>query len=103
MSLLIPPTRAGATVTDHSGTITLGGADQAVCAANPARRGLMVQNQSTGDLWLNAKGGSATNTQPSLWIPPGAVLVLDFGQVSLLAVRIYGAVTGQAFVAEEYS
>ena len=91
------------TVSDGSGSITLGAADQQLFAANSNRRGLMVQNLSVADLWVNAKGGSATAGEPSIWVPPGAMLELELSEVPVNAVRIYGPVTGQAFVAEEYS
>ena len=90
------------TVDDASGTITLGGSDQQLFAAATNRRGLMVQNLSVNDLWVNAKGGSAAASEPSIWLPSGSMLDLNLAEVPLTAVRIYGAVTGQAFVAEQY-
>lgn len=89
-------------VNDGSGTITLGGTDQLLFAANAGRRGLLIQNQSSGDLYVNLVGGTATGTQPSLWLPAGSELTLDANSVGGSAIRIYGATTGQAFVAEEF-
>lgn len=95
--------RAGALVADKSGTVTLGGTAQQLMAANPLRRGFFIQNQSTADMWINAKGATATAAEPSIWLPAGAAYSTDYGNVSLLAISIFGATTGQAFCAEEYT
>lgn len=91
-----------ATVVNRSGTITLGGTAQVLCAANPARRGLVIQNNSPGDLWIDRAGGTATIGQPSLCLPAGSYYEAPQGGCTTTSVSIIGATTGQAFTAEEY-
>lgn len=91
----------GATLTDKSGTITSGGAAQTLMASNASRRGFMIQNQSTGDLWISSLGTAAA-TQPSLWLPAGTYYEPPSGGVPTAAISIFGATTGQAFAAREW-
>jgi hypothetical protein len=93
--------QAARTLTDRSGTITLGGTAQTLMPKNVARTYWIIQNQSSGDLWVNDVGGTAAATQPSIWIPAGATYTADLGGVSSLAISIFGATTGQAFMARE--
>ncbi len=86
----------------RSGTVTAGGVAQVLMAANAARRGWSLQNQSTGDLWLNELGGTAAATQPAVQIAPGASVVNVTNGVSLLAISVFGVTTGQAFTAREW-
>ncbi len=86
---------------DRSGTITAGGTAQQLAAANAARLGLLVQNLSTGDLWLNMLG-TATASQPSLLLAAGAYWESPVGFGAVGAVSIFGATTGQAFSAKEW-
>lgn len=86
---------------NRSGTITTGGSAQQLAAANTARKGLGVQNQSSGSLWIYELG-TATLAQPSWEIKAGETLVLDNGSASTAAISIIGATTGQAFAAREW-
>lgn len=90
-----------ATVTNKSGTITSGGVAQTLAAANASRLGFWIQNQSTGDLWLSSIG-TASASQPSLWLPPGAYYEFPLNGVPTTAISIFGATTGQAFAAREW-
>lgn len=97
---LTPAPLRGA-LTDRSGTVTAGGASQQLCAANAARKYLYVQNNSTGDLWVNWTTVAAAS-QPSQKIPAGGAYSWpDAGFISTEAVNIIGASTGQAFTAKE--
>jgi hypothetical protein len=94
------------TWTDRSGTITAGGTAQQIMAA-PAeaddREYLVIQNVSSGDLWVNF-GVVAVQSQPSIKLIPGASLELSYagnGYCPSQFVSIIGATTGQAFVAKE--
>ena len=49
----LPIVFSTATITSRSGTITLGGTAQSFMAANAARKGWFIQNNSTGDLWVH--------------------------------------------------
>lgn len=91
-----------ANVSDGSGSITEGGTDQELFDANPNRTGLLIQNHSDGDLWINYKGGAAEAKAPSLKLEAGGTYVADPFMVFGGAIRIYGATTGQEFLAEEY-
>lgn len=93
------PSFSGAVI-DHSGTITTGGTAQALCPANPARGYLLVENLSTGDLWVNF-GITAVVSQPSIKIVAGGSLVQEDDFVDTESVSIVGATTGQAFTCKE--
>lgn len=81
--------------------VTLGGSSQALFAANAARRAVVVQNYSSGDLGIGL-GAAATLAPPSIKIPPGATWTMDLpGFVDTSAIAIIGATTGQAFAAKE--
>lgn len=85
--------------TDRSGSITTGGTAQALAAANTARTGLVGQNISAGDLWINEIGGTAAvDTAGSYKITSGS----PFSVSTSRAVNIIGATTGQKFTATEY-
>lgn len=87
--------------TDKSGTVTSGGTAQVLAAANNYRRGFWIQNQSTGDLWINPTGTAAA-AQPSLWLPSGSYWEAPQDGVPAGAISIFGATTGQAFAAREW-
>lgn len=89
------------TSTDRGGTITAGGTAQQMMAANTARRGFLIQNQSTGDLYINGLSTAAAN-QTSLRIPAGALYETSPHHSGTGAVSIFGATTGQAFYAREF-
>jgi hypothetical protein len=85
---------------DHSGSITTGGLAQTVMAANPVRRSLFFQNVSEQELWVNAKGGTAAVGEPNIRLNP-FMAYEPTGNIPTGAVSVFGATTGQQFVAEE--
>jgi len=89
------------TSADRGGTIAAGGTAQQMMAANTARRGFLIQNQSTGDLYINGLSSAAAN-QSSLRIPAGALYETSPHHSGTGAVSIFGATTGQAFYAREF-
>jgi len=91
-----------ATITSRSGTIATGATAQSLMVANAARKGWFIQNNSTGDLWVNRFGGTAIAGQPSLLIPAGALYETPDGGSGGNALSIYGATTGQTFTAAEW-
>ncbi len=105
------PLQAGGTVptdtvvravaVDRGGTITAGGTAQQLMAANAARRGYSVQNQSTGDLYINALA-AATIDYHSLKIPAGSLYETPSNHVGPGAVSIIGATTGAAWYSREF-
>ena len=98
----LPIVFSTATITSRSGTIATGGAAQSLMAANAARKGWFIQNNSTGDLWVNRFGGTAIAGQPSILIPAGALYETPDGGSGGNALSIYGATTGQTFTAAEW-
>lgn len=82
-----------------SGAITTGGTAQVLAAERASRRGLVGQNISSGDLWINEVGGTAeADTAGSFQIPPGATFRVSTNR----AISIVGATTGQKFSATEF-
>lgn len=85
--------------TNRSSSITLGGTAQNLAAANTARRGLVGQNISSGDLWINEIGGTAAvDADGSYKVSPGSTFEVSTNR----AVSIVGATTGQKFTATEW-
>lgn len=97
----------GVALTDHSGTITTGGAAQQVAAANSARQYLTIVNVDTHVLWVNF-GATAVQSQPSIPLKActaagdgtGGSLTFQ-GVVPTGLVSVIGGTTGQAFVCKE--
>jgi len=98
----LPIVFSTATITSRSGTIATGATAQSLMVANAARKGWFIQNNSTGDLWVNRFGGTAIAGQPSLLIPAGALYETPDGGSGGNALSIYGATTGQTFTAAEW-
>lgn len=86
---------------NRSGTITTGNTAQILAAANTARRGWWLKNNSTGSLWVSDMT-TAVLSQPSLEIKAGALYEAPYGGCSSAALSIIGATTGQSFTAREY-
>lgn len=90
----------GTSTAPAANTITTGGTAQTLFAANTARRGIVVQNQSTGDLYI---GNPAALNQTSLKIPAGGYYETPITFSGTALIQIIGATTGQAFYAREHS
>lgn len=88
------------TFTDRSGTIAVGNTAQALMASNINRLMYVIQNLSSGDIYVSFVG-TAVLTQPSIRIPAGAMLTSSGVFVSTQAISIIGATTGQVFTAYE--
>lgn len=88
------------TMTDRSGSIAAGGTAQLLAAANAARTGFELQNDSNGDLWISELA-TAVIGAPSIRIPPGALYETPLGGHGTGAISIIGATTGQSFSARE--
>lgn len=88
-------TRNSMTLTNRSGTITTGGTAQNPVSANTGRKYLIIQNVSTGDLWVGI-GVTAVQNQPSIKISPSEKFIFS-EYVPTVLISIIGATTGQAF------
>jgi hypothetical protein len=85
------------TLTDYSGALTAGGVAQAVAPANSARRYILVENVSAANEWFNFSV-TATQTEPSFELIPGASFVMESTAVSIESISVIGPNTGQAYV-----
>ncbi len=99
--LPISPRGRTVTYTDRSGTIAAGGTAQTLAPANAARGGFLVQNVSSGDLWITSMG-TASAAQPSLKIGAGQLYEFPQSGIPASALSIVGGATGQAFTAREW-
>lgn len=90
------PITAQGTPTDRSSTLTTGGTAQQLAAANTSRKYLLVQNQSSGYLYIRFTG-TATQDQTSLRIESGGSYENPPHYCPTSAVSIIGATTGQAW------
>ena len=89
-----------AALTDRSGTIVAAGTAQQACAANAARRFLLVANpDDTRTIWFNPTAVAA-NGAGSLQVGAGAAILFD-KVVPSGAVSVYGATAGQPFTVKE--
>jgi hypothetical protein len=100
MAGFLPVAPVAGVLTDRSGTITTGGTRQQLAPGNASRKYFLIENLSTGDLWINF-GVAAVAGQPSIKIPAGAGFVMESGFVSNQAIDVLGATTAQAFAAKE--
>ena len=90
---------------DNSGTIAAGGTSQGVFVANPSRRYLMIQNLSSGTLWVGL-GAAAVQGAGSIALAgaasaPGGSVTFEGPWVPSDAIYVVGATTGQAYTAKE--
>lgn len=90
--------------TDRSGTITTGGVAQTLALGDGTRRGLSIQNVSSGDLWVNVYGTASATAGRKIAAGDEYVWSMQqgSGSIPVNAVSIFGATTGQAFAAEEW-
>jgi hypothetical protein len=84
-----------------SSTITAGNTAQVLSAANANRQGFWLRNNSAGSLWLSDMT-TAVLSQPSLEIKAGELYEAPAGGVSMNALSIIGATTGQSFSGREW-
>ncbi len=86
---------------DRSGTIAVGGVAQELAPENSQRRGFMIFNLSDTDLWFSTEE-TAVADSPSILLESGDYYEEPLWGVSVGAISIIGATTGQKFVAREW-
>lgn len=86
---------------DRSGTIATAGTAQPVAAARAARRGFMLQNLSSGDLWIGL-GTAAAAGAGAIRVGAGQMYESPAAGVPAGAISVVGAAAGQAFTAKEW-
>lgn len=82
----------------YSSTIATGGVSQQLFPANPQRRQAVFQNQSSGDLFIEA---GTTATSAGLKVPAGVSILIEKSDDPASAWSVYGATTGQAYYARD--
>jgi hypothetical protein len=88
-------------LTDRSGSITLGGTAQQIAAANASRTYFFFENTSDEEMRLRWDGGTASSTR-GMRVPPYGNR--ETGTVAPShAVSVYAATTGKTFEANEAS
>lgn len=96
----VTTTPTAGTLTNRSGTITVGGTAQQLMAANASRKYLFIQNLSTENMWINLTT-TATTGQPSIKLLPNGVFSMEGAFVSTESVSVIAATTGSAYTAKE--
>lgn len=95
-TLLLTPTP----YTDVSSTITLGSTAQTLLAANASRTGVLFQNISDTDMYLNPTGVATTGVGSYLLKGGGGVYETPKGVKDVQAISVLCATTGKAFTAK---
>ena len=81
---------------DYSGTLATGGVSQLVLAQDQDRMYLFLQNNGTGDIWVNFSIAAVIG-QPSIRVPAGSELVEEGNFVSGEAVFAIAADSSHPF------
>lgn len=97
---MLSGTDSWSTPTDASSTITLGGTSQEVLAANSARTGILFQNISNTDMYLNTTGTATTGAGSYLIKADGGAYETPIGIKDSLAISVLCSTTGKAFTAK---
>jgi len=99
-----------ANYSSYSGSIAVGGTSQLLRAANPLRKGLLIQNPATAtgqgiaqteSLFINFLGAATVDLGTSIEIVAGGYFSFNGIPVSGQAVQINAATTGHRFLAWE--
>lgn len=93
---------AGAAASDGSGTLATGGAAQTLFGGIAPQNGFLVQNNSSGALWISDVGTASAGGAAIQLAANGGVFVTPSGYKPAGAVSLYGATTGQAFAARRW-
>ena len=87
--------------TDRSGTLAAGSVAQQIMAANLNRKYLLVQNVSSGDMWINFNTNANLNQPSILLLADGGSFVMEGSAIVTDSVSIIGATIGQQYTAKE--
>ncbi|MBV9858742.1 MAG: hypothetical protein JO038_01350 [Alphaproteobacteria bacterium] len=97
---VVPTTIAPAS--DGSGTVATGGAAQTLFGGALPVTGFLVQNNSSGALWVSDVGAASPGGASFEIAANGGVFATPPGYKPAGAVSLYGATTGQAFAARRW-
>ena len=93
---------AATAANDGSGTVATGGSAQTVFGGVVPQNGFLVQNNSSGALWISDVGVASAGGA-SIQLPAnGGIFATPSGYKPAGAVSLYGATTGQAFAARRW-
>lgn len=84
-----------------SGTIAEAGKAQVLAAVNGARKGMLVQNNSDGDLRI-LQGGADASATSGIKIAAGGWYETPVNRYAGGSWSVWGATAGQAFEVTEY-
>ena len=84
-------------LTDGSNSISVANTSQLLMNYDLTRRGFMIQNTSTGDLWINLTGAPATSASPSFKVAAGTTFQTPPFFPSSNPVAIFGATAGATY------
>jgi hypothetical protein len=87
-------------ITDRSGTIATGGTAQQVMAVNHNRRGILFQNVSDTDMWVDF-GATAVADSPSIKVAAGLALPFMGSFMPTQYMSVICATTGKKYTCKE--
>jgi len=93
---------AGTAASDGSGTLATGGSAQTLFGGLLPANGFLVQNNSSGALWVSDVGAASAGGASIQVAANGGVFMTPSGYKPAGAVSLYGATTGQAFAARRW-
>src|SRR5262245_10848622 len=91
-----------AAATDGSGTVATGGSPQTLFGGTVPANGFLVQNNSSGALWISDVGAASAGGVSIQLAANGGVFMTPSGYKPAGAVSLYGATTGQVFAARKW-
>jgi hypothetical protein len=93
---------AGAAASDGSGTVAAGGSAQLLFGGVVPSNGFLVQNNSSGVLWVCDVGSASAGGASVQIAANGGVFATPSGYRPGGAVSLFGGTTGQAFAARRW-
>jgi hypothetical protein len=93
---------AGTAASDGSGTVAAGGSAQTLFGGIVPTNGYLVQNNSSGPLWISDVGGASAGGASIQLAANGGIFATPSGYQPAGAISLYGATTGQAFAARRW-
>ena len=89
------------TLTDRSGTITIGGTSQVLAPVNATRKYLNIKNTSSANIAVNFTAAASLTSGSYVIVPLGSLNLSTGSFITTESVTVVGATTGQTFVAKE--
>ena len=93
---------AGAAASDGSGTLATGGSAQTLFGGVVPVNGFLVQNNSSGVLWISDVGVASAGGAAIQLAANGGIFATPSGYKPAGAVSLFGITTGQAFAARRW-